>query len=72
MVGGLGEFLGDAQDGFALGDHQSGEILGEMAAPGFAGEEVAELLQGLQDNRREFDDGWHDQMLRRSECARAI
>src|SRR5262249_25785723 len=56
LVGGLGEFVMDPQDGLAVGDHQSGEVLREMAAPGLAGKEVAKQLQGVTNDRREFDD----------------
>ena len=64
LVGGLGEFSMDAQDGLALSDHQSGEVFGEMAPLGLIGEQVPKLIEGVVNDRREVDDGWHDQVLR--------
>ncbi len=54
----------DAEDGLAFGDHQSGEVFGEMAPLGLTGEQIPEMIEGVEDDRREFDDGWHEQMLR--------
>ena len=64
LVGGLGELVVDAEDGLALGDEEAGEVLGEVAALALVGEEVAVLGQGVLDELGEFDDPWHDQMLR--------
>ena len=64
LVGGLGELVVDAEDGLALGDEEAGEVLGEMAALALVGEEVAVPGHGVLDHRGEFDDPWHDQMLR--------
>ena len=71
LVGGLGELVVDAQDGLALGDHQPGEVLGEVPPLGLVGEEVAELGEGVPDDLGEFDDAWHDQMPRGTNCAGA-
>ena len=62
----------DPEDGLALGDHQSGEVLGEMPALAFVGEEVAVLGHGVLNHRGEFDDPWHDQMLRSPTAPEAI
>ena len=64
LVGGLGELVMDAQDGLPLGDEQSGEVFGEVAALALVGEEVAVLVQGVLNDLGEFDDPWHDDMLR--------
>jgi hypothetical protein len=64
LVGGLGEFVMDAQDGLALGDEQTSEVLGEVAALRLIGEEIAVLVHGFLDERGVFDNTWHDQMLR--------
>ncbi len=44
--------------------NESGEVFGEMAPLALVGEEVPELIEGVLNDRGEFDNGWHDQMLR--------
>ena len=64
LIGGPGELVVDTQDGLAVGDHQPGEILGEVTTLGLVREEVAEVVEGVEDQLGEFDDPWHDRMLR--------
>jgi len=64
LVGGVGERLVDAEDGLALGDEEAGEVLGEVAALAVVGEEVAVSGHGIANHGGEFDNPWHDQMLR--------
>ena len=64
LIGGLGELVMDSEDGLPLGDEESGEVLGEVAALALVGEEIAVLVQGILDELGEFDDPWHDEMLR--------
>src|SRR6266545_6437685 len=64
LVGGVGERLMDAEDGLALGDEEPGEVLGEMAALAVVGEEVAVSGHGVANHGGEYDNPWHDQMLR--------
>ena len=64
LVGGVRERLMDAEDGLALRDEEPGEVLGEVAALALVGEEVAVLGYCITDYRGEFDNSWHDQMLR--------
>jgi hypothetical protein len=71
LVGGLGEFVVDAQDGLPLGDHQPGEVFGEVPPLRLVVEEVAELGECVLDDLGEFDDAWHDQMPRGTNCAGA-
>ena len=54
----------DSQDGLPLCDEESGEVFGEVAALALVGEEIAVLVQGILNDRGEFDDPWHDDMLR--------
>ena len=54
----------DSQDGLPLCDEESGEVFGEVAALTLVGEEIAVLVQGILNDLGEFDDPWHDDMLR--------
>ena len=64
LIGGLGELVMDSQDGLPLCDEESGEVFGEVAALTLVGEEIAVLVQGILNDLGEFDDPWHDDMLR--------
>ncbi len=64
LVGGLGELVMNAEDGFPVGDEQAGEVLGEVATLALIGEEVAVLGQGGFDQLGKFDNSRHKPMLR--------
>src|SRR5207249_3174909 len=60
LVGGLGKLAVNTADGLVLGDIESGEVFGEVASLRFVGEEIAELAQGLLNDRGELNDTGHD------------
>jgi hypothetical protein len=64
LIGGLGEFPMEAEDGLALSDHQSGEVFGEMVPLGLIGEQIPKMIEGVVNDRGKVDDGGHDQVLR--------
>jgi hypothetical protein len=64
LVGGLGEFAVDAEDGFPLGHDQACKVFGEVPPLGFVAEEVAVLGEAVLNQRGEFNNPWHDRMLR--------
>lgn len=72
LVGGVGKFPVDSQDGLALGDQQAREVLGEVPPLRFAAEEVAEVTEGILHHLRKFNDSRHKRPLGRLTAPAAI
>ena len=59
LVRGVRKLTVEARDVLACGDEQAGELVGEVAALGFVGQQVAELLERFLNDGGEVDDAGH-------------
>lgn len=59
LIGGLGELVVNAENGFSFGQEESGKVFGEMLSLRLATKQVGEVLLSLFDELRECNDTWH-------------